>query len=197
MEASNGDPRGEFALIPSKQSLTDAQISLLLREEKATPPHHDKMIIARHPQDMKAAMGRTDTETENVEVNVATGIGSAIGVTDIQKSLHTTVALIAMAVAETMARHPVARVTEVQVEGNTHQAAETMVPVVHMERTLTHHRGTESLGMIAEEAGQVGLMGLEGVVVLEGEVIMAAEAMEAGTENEVCHQRDQGELLQI
>lgn len=180
-----------------RRCLTAAQISHLPYEEKATHPHHDRTIIAPHLQDMKAGIARTDIGRENVEVNVATGIGTAIGVTDSQKSLHTTVALIATAAAEIMARHPVAQVTEAQVEGNTRQAVETMVPVVHTEKTLIRRRGIESLDMIAGEVDQVVLMGQEGAVVLEVEAVMAAGDSEVETGNVVCHQRDLGELLQI
>ena len=155
------------------------------------------MIIAPRPQDMKAGIARTGIGRENGEVNEAIGTGTAIGVTDIQRSLHTTVALIATAAAGIMARHPVAQVTEAQVEGNTRQAVETMVPVVPMERTLIRHRGIESLDMIADEVVQTVLMGLEGAVLSEEGAVMAAEDTEVETENEACHQRDPGELLQI
>src|SRR5438270_9091786 len=140
-----------WLFLRSKRSLTAAQISHLLQEEMVIHPHHDKTIIVPRPQDMKAGIARTDIGRENVEVIVTTEIGTAIGVTDNQKSLHTTVALIATAAAEIMAHHPAVQVTEAQVEASTRQAVETMVPVVHMERTLTRHRGIESLDMIAGE----------------------------------------------
>ena len=180
----------------SKRCLTAAQISHLPQEERVIHPHHDKTIIAPRPPDMKAGITPIDIGRENVEVNVTTEIGTAIGVTDNQKSLHTTVALIATAAAEIMAHHPAVQATEAQVEASTRQAVETMVLVVHTERTLIRHRGIESLDMIAGEVDQVVLMGLEAVV-LEVEAVMAAGDSEVEIGNVACHQRDLGELLQI
>jgi len=158
-----------------------------------------------------------DTETESEEVNVATGTEeTATEVTVIQKSLHTTEVPIATAAAETMAHRQVEEIMAAQVEEimaaqveeimavqveetmarqaeeeNTVQAVEITVPVAHMARIHTRHLEIESLGMIAEEVGQIDLMDREGEECLE------VEAMEDETGIEVFHPRDREARLQI
>ena len=186
------------------------QIVILPLDERATHLLHAETITAPHPQDMKAAATiLIDTETESEEVNVATGTEeTATEVTVIQKSLHTTEVPIATAAAETMAHRQVEEIMAAQVEEimavqveetmarqaeeeNTVQAVEITVPVAHMARIHTRHLEIESLGMIAEEVGQIDLMDREGEECLE------VEAMEDETGIEVFHPRDREARLQI
>ena len=131
--------------------------------------------------------------TESEEVTVATGTETATEVTDMEKSLHITEVPIAMAAAETMVHRLAEATTGVQAEETMALQAEEeiIVPAVeitvrvgHTARTLILHRAIESLGMIAEEAGQVDSMDQE------GEEILGVEGMEDETENEVFRQRD-------
>lgn len=151
---------------------------------------------------MKAAVTTLiDIETESEEVTVARETEeTANEVTDIQKTLHTTEVLTATAPAETMARHQVEGITAVQVEETmvhqpeeetSVQVVEITVLVAHTAKTHTLRREIEILGMIAEEAGQIGLMDRE------GEEGLGVEGMEVETENEVCHPRDRWVRLQI
>ena len=131
---------------------------------------------------------------------MATGTETAIEVTDIQKSLRTTEVFIAMAAAETMAHRLAEATTGVQAEETMALRAEEeiIVPAVeitvrvgHTARTLILHRAIESLGMIAEEVGQVDSMDQE------GEEILGVEDMEDETENEVFRPRDREAPRQI
>lgn len=133
-------------------------------------------------------------------MTVATGTETAIEVTDIQKSLRTTEVFIAMAAAETMAHRLAEATTGVQAEETMALRAEEeiIVPAVeitvrvgHTARTLILHRAIESLGMIAEEVGQVDSMDQE------GEEILGVEDMEDETENEVFRPRDREAPRQI